>query len=100
MEGAVGRIVFDNPERHNSITADMFAALAAAADAYEHDREIRVVVISGAGGRTAFAEHREPRFQGVEHTRARQWATPHAFQPLAPQQIRQSSVHLSARVLK
>ena len=54
IEGAVGRIVFNNPERHNAITTDMFAALAAVVDAYEADPEIRVVVISGAGGR-AFA---------------------------------------------
>ena len=54
VEGAVGRIVFNNPERHNAITTDMFAALAAVVDAYEQDEEIRVVVISGAGGR-AFA---------------------------------------------
>ncbi|MCY3578404.1 MAG: enoyl-CoA hydratase-related protein [bacterium] len=53
-EGAIGRIVFDNPERHNAITADMFAALAAVVDVYEEDPAIRVVVISGAGGR-AFA---------------------------------------------
>lgn len=54
VEGAVGHIVFNNPERHNAITTDMFAALAAVVDAYEQDAEIRVVVISGAGGR-AFA---------------------------------------------
>ena len=54
IEGAIGRIVFNNPERHNAITTDMFAALAAVVDAYEADPEIRVVVISGSGGR-AFA---------------------------------------------
>lgn len=54
IEGAIGRIVFNNPERHNAITTDMFAALAAVVDAYEADPEVWVVVISGAGGR-AFA---------------------------------------------
>ena len=54
VEGAVGRIVFDNPERHNAITPDMFAALATVVDAYENDPAIRVVVITGRGGR-AFA---------------------------------------------
>lgn len=53
-DGAIGRIVFNNPERHNAITTDMFAALAAVVDAYEQDPAIRVVVISGAGDR-AFA---------------------------------------------
>ncbi len=81
VEGAVGRIVFDNPERHNSITTDMFAALAAVVDAYQHNPEIRVVVISGAGGR-AFASgadiasldsargpSRDPSSQGVSNSR-------------------------------
>ena len=54
IEGAIGRIVFNNPERHNAITTDMFAALATVVDAYEADPEVRVVVISGSGGR-AFA---------------------------------------------
>lgn len=54
IEGAVGRIVFNNPERHNAITSDMFAALAAVVDVYEQDPAVRVVVISGSGGR-AFA---------------------------------------------
>ena len=54
VDGAIGRIVFNNPERHNAITTDMFAALAAVVDAYEQDPAIRVVVISGAGER-AFA---------------------------------------------
>ena len=53
-DGAIGRITFDNPERHNAITPDMFAALATVVDVFEHDPAIRVVVISGAGGR-AFA---------------------------------------------
>ena len=53
-DGAIGRIVFNNPERHNAITTDMFAALAGVVDAYEQDPAIRVVVISGAGER-AFA---------------------------------------------
>ena len=54
IDGAIGRITFDNPERHNAITPDMFAALATVVDVFEHDPAIRVVVISGAGGR-AFA---------------------------------------------
>ena len=51
VEGSIGRIVFNNPERHNAITPDMFAALASVVDTYEQDPGIRVVVISGAGGR-------------------------------------------------
>lgn len=78
IEGAVGRIVIDNPERHNAITADMFAALAAVVDGYEADPAIRVVIITGADGRafdcwasedfaegrSALSEHCEPRFLG------------------------------------
>lgn len=54
IDGAIGRITFDNPERHNAITPDMFAALATVVDVYEQNPAVRVLVISGAGGR-AFA---------------------------------------------
>ncbi len=52
--GYVGRIILDHPERHNAISADMWHGIAAAAAELEGDREMRVVVIRGAGER-AFA---------------------------------------------
>ena len=53
-DGHVGRIILDHPERHNAISAQMWDGITAAATELEGDREIRVVVIRGAGER-AFA---------------------------------------------
>lgn len=54
VDGAVGRIVLNNPERHNAISGAMFAGFGDAADAFAAMPEVRVVVVEGAGDR-AFA---------------------------------------------
>src|SRR4051812_31918880 len=48
-EGAVGWVTFNNPERRNAMSLEMWAALSAILDAYEADDEIRVIVMKGAG---------------------------------------------------
>jgi enoyl-CoA hydratase len=53
-DGAVGHIIFNNPDRLNAISLEMWAGMGEAMAGFEADPEIRVVVISGAGGK-AFA---------------------------------------------
>ena len=48
-QGAVGRIVFDHPERRNAITAEMWREIPRAAAELDGDPEIRVVVLRGVG---------------------------------------------------
>ena len=48
-EGAVGWLVFNNPERRNAISVDMWEAIPAALGRFEKDPDIRVVVLAGAG---------------------------------------------------
>ena len=48
-EGALGWIVFDQPDRRNAITAEMWAAIPDAARSFDEDGEIRVVLLRGAG---------------------------------------------------
>jgi enoyl-CoA hydratase/carnithine racemase len=48
-DGAIGWMVFNNPARRNAISLDMWQAIPAVLDAFEHDPEIRVVVLKGAG---------------------------------------------------
>jgi enoyl-CoA hydratase/carnithine racemase len=48
-EGAIGWIVFDHPERRNAISPHMWGELSAAAEAFEKDDSVRVVVMRGAG---------------------------------------------------
>lgn len=48
-DGAVGRIAFNNPERHNAMSYDMWVGGAAAIDSLLADGETRVIVLTGAG---------------------------------------------------
>jgi enoyl-CoA hydratase/carnithine racemase len=50
-EGGVGYLIFNNPERHNAVSLEMWAATADILDGFRHDDEIRVVVVTGAGGK-------------------------------------------------
>lgn len=48
-EGHVGRIVFNNPARHNAVSLAMWEGLACIAQAFAEDPHIRVVLVQGAG---------------------------------------------------
>ena len=48
-DGAIGWMIFNNPERHNALSLDMWQAIPRILDAFEGDTEIRVIVLKGAG---------------------------------------------------
>ena len=50
-DDAVGHVVFNNPEKRNAMSLDMWQAFEQALDEYAAADEVRVVVLSGAGGR-------------------------------------------------
>lgn len=50
-EGPVARIVFDNPERRNAVSLEMWQEVERLLDLYRNDPDIRVLILSGAGGR-------------------------------------------------
>jgi enoyl-CoA hydratase/carnithine racemase len=50
-DGAVGHLIFNNPARHNAVSLDMWQAVGQIIDDFEKDDEIRVIVVSGAGGK-------------------------------------------------
>ena len=50
-QGSVGHIVFNNPDRHNAVSLEMWDAVDLALNAFAEDGEVRVVVLSGAGGK-------------------------------------------------
>ncbi len=54
-EGAIGWMVFNNPERRNAVKAAMWEAIPAIMDRFEADPAVRVVVIRGAGESTFIA---------------------------------------------
>jgi enoyl-CoA hydratase/carnithine racemase len=49
VEGAIGWLVFDHPERRNAVSVEMWRAIPALAAALEADPAVRVVVLRGAG---------------------------------------------------
>ncbi len=51
-EGAIGHMVFNNPEKHNAVSLDMWDAAEAIMDDFERDASVRVFVLSGAGGKS------------------------------------------------
>src|SRR3981189_1465271 len=50
-DGRVGYLIFNNPERHNAVSLDMWAATSRILADFAKDDEVRVVVITGAGGK-------------------------------------------------
>src|SRR4051794_31321838 len=51
-DGGVGYVVFNNPERHNAVSLEMWARTAEIFEEFRNDNEVRVVVVTGAGGKS------------------------------------------------
>ncbi|HYZ34082.1 MAG TPA: enoyl-CoA hydratase, partial [Crenalkalicoccus sp.] len=49
VEDGVGRVVFNQPEKRNAMSVDMWSGLAAALDLFAEDAAVRCVVLEGAG---------------------------------------------------
>ncbi|HSM20191.1 MAG TPA: enoyl-CoA hydratase [Hyphomicrobiales bacterium] len=50
-EGLTGHLVFNNPERHNAVSLEMWDAVEEALDDFVGDDKVRVIILSGAGGK-------------------------------------------------
>ena len=50
-EGAVAHMIFNNPERHNAVSMEMWEAAEEILSDFNGDAEIRAIVLSGAGGK-------------------------------------------------
>ena len=50
-DGGVGYVVFNNPERHNAVSLEMWAATRSILDDFRSDDAVRVVVLTGNGGK-------------------------------------------------
>jgi enoyl-CoA hydratase/carnithine racemase len=51
-EGGVGYVIFNNPERHNAVSLEMWAATTDILESFRNDPDVRVVVVTGAGGKS------------------------------------------------
>jgi len=76
-DGPIGWMQFNNPARHNAVSLDMWKSVPEIMAEFEKDDEIRVVVLSGAGGKafisgadiSEFAEKRSSRENILEYNR-------------------------------
>ena len=50
-QDGIGRMIFNNPERHNAVSLDMWDAVEEILKSFVEDESIRVVVLAGAGGK-------------------------------------------------
>jgi enoyl-CoA hydratase len=49
--GSIGTLTFNNPERHNAMSLEMWRAATAVLEQFEQDAAVRVIVLTGAGGK-------------------------------------------------
>src|ERR1044071_3939009 len=50
-DGAIGPIIFNTPARHNAVSLDMWQAVSQIMDDFNADDRVRVIVLTGAGGK-------------------------------------------------
>jgi enoyl-CoA hydratase len=62
-DGRVGYVIFNNPERRNAVSLDMWARTAEILEEFASDDEVRVVVLTGAGGKAFVSGADVSRFE-------------------------------------
>ncbi len=62
-EGGVGYVIFNNPERRNAVSLDMWARTAEILSEFARDDDVRVVVLTGAGGKAFVSGADVSRFE-------------------------------------
>jgi len=81
VENGIGWLTFNNPERHNAMSLEMWQATGDVLEAYQSDPAVRVVVLKGAGGRafvsgadiSQFDKTRSNADQAKEYARISDW---------------------------
>jgi enoyl-CoA hydratase len=68
-EGSVGYLTFNNPERHNAVSLEMWEAGAHYLEEFKNDTSVRVVVVAGAGGKAFVSGADISRFEKERSTK-------------------------------
>jgi enoyl-CoA hydratase len=67
VRDGVGTITFNNPAKHNAMSLDMWTALGDAIDGLAADPEIRVIILTGAGGKAFVSGADIGQFEELRH---------------------------------
>jgi enoyl-CoA hydratase len=51
IDGAIATLTFNNPERHNAVSLDMWRRAKEVLEEFAADHRVRVIVVTGAGGK-------------------------------------------------
>jgi len=88
-EGQVGIVTFNNPAKHNAMSLEMWESTVRHLDEYAKDNDVRVVVLTGAGGKAFVSgadiskfENERSSKEGIERYNTaveRGYATVHNF---------------------
>ena len=68
-DGPVGHLIFNNPARHNAMSLEMSIAAAEVMDDFLADDAIRVIVLSGAGGKAFVSGADISKFEKMRATK-------------------------------
>jgi enoyl-CoA hydratase/carnithine racemase len=68
-EGSVGYLTFNNPERHNAVSLDMWEAAQGHLADFAADKSVRVVVVTGAGGKAFVSGADISKFESERSTK-------------------------------
>ena len=67
-DGPIGTLTFNNPERHNAMSLDMWRAATTVLGQFEHDPAVRVIVLTGAGGKAFVSGADISKFESERNT--------------------------------
>ena len=68
-EGRVGTMTFNNPAKHNAVSLEMWEASAKILNEFARDDEVRVVIVTGAGGKAFVSGADISKFEDERATR-------------------------------
>ena len=69
--GAIARIIFNQPEKRNAVSLEMWEAVEVALDRFSADPAVRVLILSGAGGKAFVSGADISKFESERASRGR-----------------------------
>ena len=51
VENGIGRLTFNNPQRRNAMSLEMWQTTSQTLETFDKDPEVRVIILSGTGGK-------------------------------------------------